>query len=347
MTTMDEANSQPPLSVTLASTLLDLEVEQTHKTIFQTGIRTLDKELPQNLWAGGHIYGLGSIEEGVLPSSSSSLSLGLEILATHLLSQSQSLDRRLNSIGAEAGQQQNIFIVAPPQQATASIQRLYGILRTRIEHSQAQAQAQSAARIYQAPQKPSPKVDPKTLLNYLSLLQYLDTSGLLESLSEISSLISSKDAPQISIVLIQGLSATIAALYRRSGLVQAAALFSSVLQALRNLGRASHGRCLILVELDVAWGSAYSSSAADPVKLASLPSAFSSSRGNVLRMNLGHNVLARLLEGGVDVVVVVHDADGRVDVRREKRRVVEVVKDERAGRSRSEKGAGRWCIWDG
>ena len=62
---------------------------------------------------------------------------------------------------------------------------------------------------------------------------------------------------------------------------------------------------------------------------------------------MGHNVLARLVEGGVDVVVAVHDADGRVDVRREKKQVVEVVKDEKAGRQRSEKGAGRWCLWDG
>ena len=66
-----------------------------------------------------------------------------------------------------------------------------------------------------------------------------------------------------------------------------------------------------------------------------------------MRMNVGHNVLARLVEGGMDVVASVHDADGRVDIRKEKRRVLELVRDERSGLLRGEKGAGRWCLWTG
>ncbi|KAK5072039.1 hypothetical protein LTR51_006523 [Lithohypha guttulata] len=345
---------QPGMNATLASSLLALENDHAHSAItaggtkWQTGITSLDKELPSNIWSGGNVVGIGSIES----SSIANLNISHELIVTHLIEQ--------GSTTAKEGQEnsQTVFIIAPASQAARLIQGIYSLLKARLV---VVAQSRPGQHICQ--QRPASNSDPKALLNTVSIMPYLDAAGLLESLSEVSSILNSQARqPRRTIISIQGTTQTINHLQRRSGLVQAAALLSSAMYTLRNITRASRGLCLAVVEVDVSWGNPTAvASTANPavnvsmntapspsnvplVKVSPLQTAFSSSTGKVLRIDLS-NALTRVVEGEVDVFLVVHDADGKIDVRREERRILEVVKDERLGVG--ERTFGRWCIWNG
>lgn len=60
-----------PLNVTLASSLLDLEIDQHQQAngyggrAFKTGITALDKDLPESLWRGGDVVAIGTDGAGV------------------------------------------------------------------------------------------------------------------------------------------------------------------------------------------------------------------------------------------------------------------------------------------
>jgi hypothetical protein len=72
--------------------------------------------------------------------------------------------------------------------------------------------------------------------------------------------------------------------------------------------------------------------------------------GLVLRYST-HNRLAEMLEGGVDVVVAVHEGEGMIDFKGSWDRFVEVVRDERiinrGGKVQVGNAMRRWCVWKG
>lgn len=335
------------LNVAPASSLLDLELDQAKRTAaaggtrWKTSINTLDKELPADLWTGGNIIGVASVDTAALGAN---LDPSLEVITTHLLEQST------KPTGYTNDQTQSVYIIAPPNQASTSIQRIYAVLNTRLSQP---PPGKLSARAN------NPKLDAKGLLNGVSLLQYLDAPGLLESLSEVSSTLSSaqsnKQSPsKRTILLLQGLVPTINALHRRSGLIQTAALLSSILQSIRNIASASHGSCLVLVELDISWTNPNTSltiSTSQSLAQSTLSTAFTSPTGRMLRIN-AHSTLASLIESQTDLLIALHDADGRINARREKRRIVEVVRDERPYPSQQhqqqgQRALGRWCVWNG
>lgn len=169
-------------------------------------------------------------------------------------------------------------------------------------------------------------------------------AGLLESLSEVSSALQSCN--KRSILLIQGLTSAFAATQRKNGLVQTAALLTSVLHSISSLSRSTGGIGLCLLELEIVWVVSTAqaqglpqgqgvqqphgeSSAAPRSKSAEgigeLQTAFSSNAARVMKVN-AHVVLGELIARAIDTIVVVHDADGKVEG---KARIVEVVKDEK------------------
>jgi len=342
-----------PLNVTLASSLLDLELERDRKAAeaggrtFTTNITALDKGLPADLWHGGNVIGVGS--------SSSSRSLTLEVIATHLIEQAGRHIEHASS--KQEGIKPSVFIITPADQATSLIHQVYQVLVARISQLQ---ERPPDARL--APSEQTLLPDAKSLLNGVSLLQYLDISGLSESLSEVFTAVTSQfvESSWKTIVVVQGLTTCVNATQRRSGILQTTTLLSSVLQSMRNVVRSSGGMCVGLLEVDIAWTSMNFNSigrhttvtVGNPSPTASdqdqvvrgLDTAFSSKTGKILKISTSAT-LSRIVEEGVDVLVAVHDADGRIDARNETRRIVEVVRDERADHTGEESALGLWAVW--
>jgi len=348
-----------PLNVTLASSLLNVELEQDDAIaaaggrVFTTGISALDNELPGDLWRGGDVIGV-STGTGAM----SETKLALEVVATHLIEQGQrGSDALVEGAESELKMSESVgvsvFIIAPPELATSSIRRLYQLLTSRLQHSQSKPELGPASNAPRAQHL----LDPRNCLAAVSLLQYLDIAGLTESLAEVSTALS-LDRPEAEsrrqgrrILLVQGLSGCISLTQRRSGLVQTAALLGSVLGGIRGVVRRDAG-CLGLVEVDVLWSSlatGTSGAAASPAvgadsRLMTLDTAFASRTGRVLRVNL-NSTLARIVEDGVDVLVVVHDGDGKIDGRGDGGKIVEVGGDERADCCGDGSAVGGWAVW--
>ena len=176
------------------------------------------------------------------------------------------------------------------------------------------------------------------LLDSVKLLQYLDLAGLAEGLSEISQTLhdQQQECRGKSILLVKGLSDTLATVLRRSGTTQVAALTSNLLRIMIHLSR-TYPELLVLVELVIDAGHG------DKDVGAVLESAFAAEKGGSMGI-VPRGVVGDVLEHGMDVVLVVHDGfcktrrieDGGAGV---KTRIAEVVKD-RAG-----KRLGEWCTW--
>jgi hypothetical protein len=139
-----------------------------------TGIPIIDEELPHDLWLGGHPIGIASVDTG----APGSLNIASEIIATHLIEQARAPPNKHRQADNPTSTT-TVFIIAPPQQGTAAIQRIYTALSARI------AKQTQKLHYSQTPPSHAP-LDPKALLNGVSLLQYLDLIGLLEILLEIS-----------------------------------------------------------------------------------------------------------------------------------------------------------------
>lgn len=378
-----------PLNVTLASSLLDLELSHDQRAAqcggrtWRTGNSSLGRALPADLWCGGTVVGIGigSGSSGI-ESSTRPLSLAHEIIATHLLDDADA--RRATGhtdTGSESGSRASVsvFIVAPPDQATSSIRRIYQLLNERVSTSisqaptQPQPQSSKTRSTRESPTPFTPNATAKHLLTHVSLLQYLDISGLSESLSEVLTVLTSpSSSPQKtkSILLVQGLTGCVNATLRRSGMVQSAGLLAGAVGAIRDVVRCSGGMCIGFVEVELGWvnpnpnpsvnanasvaGSTSTShvharNAAPAVGGIGVETAFASQTGRTLRVNL-NPTLARVVEEGVDVLVAVHDADGKIDARadrdRDTKRIVEVVRDERADRAGEGSALGAWAVWE-
>jgi hypothetical protein len=173
---------------------------------------------------------------------------------------------------------------------------------------------------------------PISALQYLEnvqLLQYFDFAGLTESVAEVSALLfeaSTSSEVQKTVLYLEGVSIAIESSLRRSGMVQANALLSSLLRTLIHLSRTYS--CL-LVLLDLA--STKDSKGDDMIQ-----SAFASATGSDMRYQPG-GALSRTLVGALDILVTVHDAHGTVT---DGSVIVEVVKD-RVGNA-----LGQWAIWN-
>jgi len=375
-----------PLNVTLASSLLDLELAQDQRAAqcggrtWRTGNSSLDTALPADLWRGGTVVGIGigigstGIESGTRSLSSS---LAHEIIATHLLDDADAAAQRGTGhtdteSNTGSGTSVSVFIVAPPDQATSSIRRIYQLLNERVSTSIYQVPTQpqpqsSRTRSSQASPPPlTPDATAKHLLAHVSLLQYLDISGLSESLSEVLTVLTSPSATATqtkSILLIQGLPGCVNTTLRRSGMVQSAALLASVVGAIRDVVRGSGETCIGFVEMELGWVNPDPGMRADgntntnPSHVAprgpaaaqrgvGLATAFASQTGRIMRLNL-HATLAWVVEEGVDVLVAVHDADGKMSAPHGgDKRIAEVVRDERADHAGEASAVGTWAVWE-
>lgn len=313
------------LNVSLASSLLDFEVAQSELgdgaggQAFTTGLTSLEKDLPDDLWSGGNVVGIGTDSDNAILDSKS---LPLEIVATHLINEGQR-GMPAGTAGADPrygreGPQPNtdVFIIAPPDQGTVSIRRVYQILTSRLAQTDASPRTVSRATVAEYSSQGF-SLDAKNLLNGVSLLQYLDIAGLSESVSEVFGALSSQgsgsDGRKRAIVLIQGLSSCIGVTQRRSGIVQTAAVVSSILQSVRNVVHGSGGMCLGLVEVEVGWvggtvdstaqatlwDTAVSRAVRQDTGVKGFDTAFASNAGRVLRINM-NSILSRIVEEGVE-----------------------------------------------
>lgn len=354
----------------LASSLLGLEIERDRAAaeaggrIFTTGIVPLDKELPADIWTGGTVVGIGRID------ADATKSLSLEITATHLLEEAHrtTTAEKANDVDGPLKPKTSVFIVTPPNQATTAIRSIYQLLVNKISQARPQPLT-TGPRTASHPTNPLLS-ETKSLLGGVSLLQYLDMSGLSESLSEVFTVLSGSAEPasagsnsrnQKTILLVQGITHCTTTMQRRSGALQTTALVSSVLRAIRNIVRARGGLCLGLVEFDVSWSNTAADvntptpgphlarhvnippGATSNASVTGLETAFASKTGKVLRINSLSASLSRILEEGVDVMVAVHDADGKVDATKT---IVEVVRDERAAHSGEESALASWAVWN-
>lgn len=341
------------LNITLASSLLDLELgaaqEQGGARPWRTGNPALDAALPPDLWRSGTVVGIGASGSGLGldASANAASSLAHEIIATHLLDQQQ---QQQAETGARASPrpdtgthapapepQASVYIVAPPDQGTSSIRLIYRLLSERISktppHSSTKTRPASPAA-----------TTAKSLLARIALLQYLDSAGLSEALAEIhpppSPQTTSTKAKAKTILLVQGLPATVNATLRRSGLATSAALAAGVGGAIRAVVRGGR-MCIGLVQVEAGWAA--------PRDGRAMATAFAAASGRVLgATGVVSAALWRVVLAGMDVLVVVHDADGRVDGRGDKKDigVVEVVRDERVDCAGGASAAGAWAVWE-
>jgi len=356
-----------PLDITPASSLLDLELdsaqEQGGARSWRTGNPALDAALPPDLWCGGTVVGIGASGSGLDASANAASSLAHEIIATHLLDQqhqaetgtraSPGPDTATHAPGPE--HHTSVYIIAPPDQGTSSIRLISRLLGERISKTQPQPQPQPQPHSSDKTRPSSSAAatataaaaTAKSLLTRISLLQYLDMAGLSEALAEIrpspSAQHTNTNTKGKTVLLVQGLTATVNATLRRSGVVTSAALAAGVVGAIRDVVRG--GTCIGLVEVEAGWTAARDASASSAVA-----TAFAAGSGRVLSgTGLVSAALWRVVLAGMDVVVVVHDADGRVDGRGDGKRVgiVEVGRDERVDHAGEASALGAWAVWEG
>lgn len=187
------------------------------------------------------------------------------------------------------------------------------------------------ARIVSRLSNISPTQEPANAIKYLKnvqLLQSFDFAGLTESVAEVSALLFQGDYSsemKMTILYLEGIGIAIENIQRRSGMVQANAMLSSLLRTLVHLSR-TYPCLLILLQLDMR---------KDSKRDEAIRSAFTSATASEMRYQPG-GALGRTLEGALDVMVVVHDGYGTTT---DGAMIVEVVKD-RAGNSLHQ-----WAIW--
>jgi len=283
------------VEVTLASTLFDLEHSRAAGVRCHTGVKAFDKDF--DVWSSGQTIAIACERRHALSAY---------LIADHLLAQGFK-------------QTASVYIIALP--GTTVLNEVHNLL-----HRHVTAFSPSETKVLE-------------LLESTQLLQYFDVAGLAESLSEVSSRLAhdfepakpSKSPALGSILFIQGISSTLSSAQRRSGLVQALAVLSSVLRTITHISRACPS-CLVLLELDLE----VKTKAAADEDSEEIISAFSNLSGRFMRMSPG-GPLGRMLEGAADLLVAVHDADGKV---KGKKRIAEVVKDRQSGQ------LGTWAFWE-
>ncbi|EXJ81187.1 hypothetical protein A1O3_07477 [Capronia epimyces CBS 606.96] len=333
-----------------ASSLLKLEGEgyldqhlttSTPLSVRSRGFRTagLDDRLAA-IWSGGRVVGIGTADLKEEDVGQEKTLLTLHHIASALLkhhTQSQFANQPplpLRAIPPGSPSPPTIYAVVPHTYQTIPL--LHALLAEKLSDSVAALE----------------------LLKYVRLLQYFDLAGLAESLAEVSEGIfrriqsdkQSRDKTVRDIVLIQGHQNAVSTIHRRSGLVQANALLSSLVRNITQISRMSRD-VLVLVEAAVEPGLQAGEEARQDMTRSKrylagieLDSAFASLHGECLRLVCGSETLSRTLDVAFDTMVVVHDGFGRVidEVRghgKSERRIVEVVKDRLGDMT------GSWGLW--
>ena len=177
-------------------------------------------------------------------------------------------------------------------------------------------------------------LDAKELLNRVSLMQYLDITGLIESISEVC------EAHKCGIVVVLGLTSLVTNMQRGIGVVQTAAAVTTGLQKLHSSGNLF----MNLLEMDTGWTNTMHENQVggyDIPQDMSLVTAFRSEAGKSLRMNISPTMERIILEE-IDVVIASHDGDGKLHGQHESSVIVEVVKDERL---QDDCSLGSWTLW--
>ena len=155
-------------------------------------------------------------------------------------------------------------------------------------------------------------------------------------------------------------------------MVQSAALLAGAVGVIRDVVRCSGAMCIGFVEVELgrvnpnpnpsvnananasvagstSTSHVHARNAAPAVGGIGIETAFASQTGRTLRVNL-NPTLARVVEEAVDVLVAVHDADGKIDARadrdRDTKRIAEVVRDERADHAGEGSAVGAWAVWE-
>ena len=187
------------------------------------------------------------------------------------------------------------------------------------------------ARIVSRLSNISPTQEPANAIKYLKnvqLLQFFDFAGLTESVAEVSALLFQGDYSsemKMTILYLEGIGIAIENIQRRSGMVQANAMLSSLLRTLVHLSR-TYPCLLILLQLDMR---------KDSKRDEAIRSAFTSATASEIKHQPG-GALGRTLEGALDVMVVVHDGYGTTT---DGAMIVEVVKD------RTGNALHQWAVW--
>ncbi|KAJ9626757.1 hypothetical protein H2204_009902 [Knufia peltigerae] len=322
-----------------SSTSITLEANK------RTGIwiRGLDTRF-RAVWRGGRVVGIGSRDADDPSQHLGQASLSLNLISAALLNRpdlSQILRTSSSTVSPPLGHSisPTIYIVAPHTAQTIPL--LHGNLARMLSDSATAME----------------------LLKGVQLLQYFDFAGLVEAVGEVSEAMygkiqsSKKPAPNATqeaastqthdIVLLQGLSPTVTATYRRSGLVHANALLAALMRSIVQLSRPAVN-ALVLVDVPIGFDGPGSLNAnLDLTHKSShgvvLGSAFCGPTGENLSLVCGHETLSRTLESGFDCIVIVHDGFGRVKQRsrhsKQSQCIIETVKD-RVGDT-----TGLWAIW--
>lgn len=292
-----------------AHILLDHEVRSQRpiaSMTFHTGVPQLDNDLP-SLLTTNHVHCIGTHPVKLL---------SLEIATSYLQNVTQSnIDGKL-------------FIIAPPEQAASTIQRIHSMLKTKLTEQKAMRRLGTTAS---EKKKPS---DAKSLLEKVSLMQYLDMTGLIESIDEAS------NSSRGGIVLVLGLTSLTSNMQRSIGLGQTAAAVTVMFRKLRSSGNTF----VHVVEFEIGWTNVVADSQSHMTsgqsRSAGLVTAFASEPTRILRMNTSP-VMERVMLEGFDVVTALHDGDGKLNDNLSSV-IVEVVKDERL---LADCAVGKWALW--
>lgn len=328
MADLVESNMTEPIK---ASSLLRLErgfrcQEVTGNDI---SVKGLDRRFAK-LWSGSRVVGIGSESD----DSTTTTSLPLHVLAAILL-KSHSTP---NTSSPVTQVPPAIFIIAPHTSQTIPL--LHAHLANSLSNSQAAIE----------------------LLESVRFMQFFDLAGLAESVAEVSERVyegsqqlethrenvTVKSGNIGTLVLIQGVASSVSAVHRRGGLVQANALLAGLIRNITQLSK-SPGEALVLLEVPVEVDEANDGHLnqdgvrSKPARSLELDSSFFGPNAETLRLLCGHETLARTLDSGLDCLVVIHDAFGRIGGKWKRsppqEQVVEVIKD-RVGDL-----TGLWHVW--
>jgi hypothetical protein len=352
MTTTPPSSPAKPI---LASSLLAQEKsrfnDQQHH--WETGLASLDKALPANLWTSCKVLGIiddsdivtttdhrKDIQEGV--------PLVTQIIVTHLASLHDDDNKKTLSSNKSAASPLSPTTSAPAPALAAPAAYIIGPISSASTDNSPVSPTSLAKALDRLCLRP-------TLLDSVSLLQYFDFAGLADAVSEVSKTVFETDhrgrAKTHSILLLDGLVPTLSALARKSGPATTNALLALLLRSLTLLSR-NRADLLVLISLEPAFFldslpgggeemSAFSSYASDKRRErdrrrrrrqpgersggggggggasdddAGLELEYRGAAGKVSTANSSNSWTAAVLAAGIDTLVLVHTVDGKDDV---------------------------------
>jgi hypothetical protein len=330
-----------PAPAHLASTLLSVEESQAGQSedIWKTGISSLDRSLPTNIFAGGKVIGIYDSSIIADTPETRTVSLITQIITTHLASLQNA---KRSSSGEAYVLSPAVYIIAPP----TSISSESAVSPTTLSTVLAQASL------------------PQSLLDHVSLLQYLDFAGLSSAVAEVvktltlTSLNQNQQQnqqqqqqqqqqqhydhshhPQKPLIILSSLPQTLISQHRTSGPTATLAQLSKLLRSITNLSRTHTHTAIFITDLtDTDIGTDTTYHPRNPYLLDNsqkaiintFPSAFASHNPTPSSSSLpsSSSSVFHLLHSILDTTILVHSVQGQ--------RVVEVTMDKHGP------GTGTW-----